>query len=222
MQELRRFFAQRWQELLITGIWLQSAVAAAFTGNVWAIVLTSLGGLILLFATFSVIGWLQRRTRFGNGKLLAMPRKAIVFTVGYQKNTILWAIDAQKPEWLGLLCSRETESVANEIAGESGVATDHIQKEIADATSVEDIRSKMATILDWLKRNAVARPDTIVDITAGTAVMSVGTFSMANERSYDCQYLRSQFDINNKPIKGTQEPVVIVAHTTQTDPGSPG
>ena len=51
--------------------------------------------------------------------------------------------------------------------------------------------------------------DIAADITGGTTTMSVGVFSVTEDRLVDSQYIRSQFDEQNKRINGTQEAVFV-------------
>jgi len=43
--------------------------------------------------------------------------------------------------------------------------------------------------------------------------MSVGAFSMADERKIDTQYIKSDFDDRNKPINNTREGVLVKRYT---------
>lgn len=214
MRELIRFFRQRWVELLVAGIWLQSVVSAAFTGSLELLALTTLGGLALLVVIFGLVGLLRRRWRpvYGDSEAFSVPRQAVVFTVGIQKGTIPFALERQKPAWLGLICTRRSGKIADEIETASGLDADHVQKEIVDPWSVVEVRDKTAFILDWLARHGVERGGTAVDITGGTAIMSAGAFSVAAERQVDCQYVRSDYDDDNKPIPKTQRAVFVTRY----------
>ncbi|MBN1954087.1 MAG: hypothetical protein JW900_03450 [Anaerolineae bacterium] len=216
MNEMRRFFRERWIELLIAGIWLQSVISAAFSGS-WALLATTtLGGLVLLLAVFWIVGRLARRRRpsYGEGEAFATPRQAMVFTVGRQFQTILFVLENQqpRPDWLGIVCSRETIAVADEIKTRLGMSDDQVQPEIVDPWSVVEVRTKTASILDWLASKGIAPTEVAVDITGGTAIMSAGAFSMAAERHIDCQYVRSDYDENNKPIPNTQRAVFVARY----------
>ena len=215
MQELRRFFQERWIELLIAGVWLQSVISAAFTGNLILLVGTTLGGLVLLAVIFGLVSIVQhgkRPPKYGLGEAFDVPRQALIISVGQQKSTALLACRAQQPQWLGLLCSRTTEAVADLIQAEAGFDDDHIQKEIADPWNIEELRSKLTFILEWLTRKGVPPEAIVIDITGGTAIMSAAAFSIGAEQRIDCQYVRSDYDADNRPIPNTQRGVFVVRY----------
>ena len=215
MQDLKRFLKNNWMELLVGGVWLQSVISALFTGN-WALfALTALGGLVVLALIFwlvrqiSQINSRRRSPIYGNSEAFQVPRQAVVFTVGRQKDTILLAVKAQRPAWLGLVYTRETASIVDEVVNASGLDRDHVQREIVDPWSVVEVRHKVNDLLDWLTGRSVKPPDIAVDITGGTSIMSAGAFSAAIERQVDCQYVRSDYDENNRVIQKTQRGVFV-------------
>lgn len=214
MADLVHFFRHRWAELLIAGVWMQSVIAAAFTGSLLVFVVATLGGLLLLVAVFALVGWIRSRRRpaYGIGEAFGPARQAVVLTLGRQKSTTLLVLQKQQPAWVGLICSRDTESVADEIAAQCGLGADHVQKEIVDPWNVVDIRRQTASLLDWLAQQGVDRESTVVDITGGTAIMSVGAFSVADDRQVDCQYVRSDYDLDNKVIPGSQRGVFVTRY----------
>ena len=218
MRELKRFLQSRWIELLVAGVWLQSVISAAFTGDLALLALTTLGGLALLVLIFWLvrrIGQARSRRRapvYGLGEAFAIPRRAVIFTVGIQKETALLALGAQEPEWVGLICSRETVPVAGEIESASGLDADHVQVEVVDPWSVVEVRAKAGFLLDWLARQGVDPVETTVDITGGTSIMSAGAFSVAAERRIDCQYVRSDYDEANQPKPNTQRGVFVTRY----------
>lgn len=211
MRELKDFFRTRWIELLIAGVWLQSVISAAFTGNLALLAITTLGGLALLALIFGLAGRFLRPKPpdYGDSEAFGVPRQAVVFTVGKQKDTILFALRAHQPAWLGLICTRQTEALAGEIATAAGLDAYHVQEEIVDPWSVVEVRDKTLFILDWLERRGVERAKVAVDITGGTAIMSAAAFSAATERQVDCQYVRSDYDDDNRPILKSRRGVFV-------------
>ncbi len=214
MDELSRFFRTRWVELLVAGVWLQSTVGAALAGDWRLLALTGLGGLLLLAAVFWLIEKLRRKRAApqGVGEAFQVQRRGLILTVGGQKSTALFAISSQKPAWLGLLCSRQTETVAEEIINVSELPVERVQKEIADPWDVVDVRDKMQTLVKWLTRKGVPLGEIALDITGGTTPMSVGAFTVAEEQGLDTQYVRSQYE-GNRPIEKTQEGILVSRHS---------
>ncbi len=215
MGELSRFLHTHWIDLLVAGVYLQSVVGAAIARDWGLLALTGLGGLVLLVAVFWLAEQLQRRRAapLGVGAAFTIPRRGLILTVGGQKDTALIAIQSLEPEWLGLLCSRQTEAVAEEILAASGLSGEHVQKEIADAWDIIDVRNKTDALFKWLVHKENTTAEIAVDITGGTTPMSVGAFTMAEEWGIDTQYVRSRFDAQNKPIPKTQDGIVIKRHT---------
>lgn len=91
----------------------------------------------------------------------------------------------------------------------------HVQPEIVDAWSVVEVRAKTGYLLDWLARHGVSPAEMVVDITGGTSIMSAGAFSVAAERGIDCQYVRSDYDENNRPKPNTQRGVFVTRYETE-------
>lgn len=216
MKQLQHFVKTRWQEILITGVFLQSFIAAVFTLDPLIIVGTTLGGLVLLIIVFEGVNRLQQRRhqpQRGENIAFQTPRRAVVFTVGGQSFTIEQALDNQAPEFAGFLCSQQTEYVADDLISRYGFDPQHYKKELVDPQNIVEIRAKTGFILDWLVQNGLAREDTVVDVTGGLTPISVGAFSVAEERQIDSQYIKSDYDGNNRPIPGTQEAVFVSRYT---------
>jgi hypothetical protein len=214
VNEFKAFFRTRWVELLIAGVWLQSVISAAFTGSLALLAITTLGGLALLALIFWLVGRVRGRRRpdYGPNEAFVVPRRALICTVGKQKETALFSLSRQRPEWLGLICTRQSEDVAGEIEAASELDAQHVRKEIVDPWSVAEVRAKTAFLLDWLARHGVPPAEVAVDITGGTSIMTASAFSMACERQVDCQYVRSEYDADNRPIRGTQRGVFVTRY----------
>jgi hypothetical protein len=78
---------------------------------------------------------------------------------------------------------------------------------------VVDVRRQVSSILDWFDHHQIGIDEIAVDITGGTTIMSVAAFSVVSERHIDCQYVRSDFDADNKPIEGTQRGVFVTLYS---------
>ncbi|VVB63523.1 CRISPR-associated protein (Cas_Cas02710) [uncultured archaeon] len=210
MTQLIPYLRSRWDELLITGIYLNSIVASIFTGNVQVALGVTLGGLVFLAIIFKLMTLYRRRLPMhGDNVAFKVPRRGLIFTVGRQMDTIRMALQMRKPEFIAFICSMETESDAIRLAEDFGYDKAHYKKEVVDPYNVKEIRTKTEVVLDWLLEKDLKTTDVAADITGGTTTMSVGVFSMTEDRMVDSQYIRSQFDEQNKRIDGTQEAVFV-------------
>jgi hypothetical protein len=82
-----------------------------------------------------------------------------------------------------------------------------------DVQEIKEIRLKTGLIIDWMLKNGLSFSDIAVDITGGMTTMSVAVYSLVVEKSIDSQYIKSEYDPNNKPIIGTQEAVFVTRFT---------
>ncbi|MBM4429601.1 MAG: hypothetical protein FJ026_04530 [Chloroflexi bacterium] len=211
MNSLVRLVRSHWAEILVSGVFLQSLIAAIFTLNPRIILITALGGLAMLVVVFGTVAVVQRRRSPMRGENTAfqVPRQGLIFTVGYQSATIRIALDNQKPTFVGFICSAQTEQVVDNLVAEYGYDAEHCKKDIVDPQNFVEIRTKTGLMLDWLAGKGLQPVNIAADITGGTTVMSVGVFSMTEERRVDSQYIRSAFDENNRPIPGSQQAILV-------------
>ncbi len=211
MRGLVRFFRSRWEEVVIIGIVLPIFGASLFTFNPTIIIVVGLGELILLVALFSVVASVQaQRVQPARGENVAfkIPRRGVVFTVGLQEWTLRFALENQKPAWVGFLCTAESEQIANQLIAEFNLPDDRVKRELVDAWNIREVRAKTEFILNWMERQGVSPSEMAVDVTGGSKTLSVGAFSVAEERRVDSQYVRSEFQ-DNKPKRETQEAILI-------------
>jgi hypothetical protein len=222
MHELIRFVRRRWQEILVTGVFLQSVIAGIYTFDPIIAIASSIGGLALLVVVFEGVSRLQaRRHRPQRGESVAfqVPRRAIVFTVGHQTFTIEQALAAQEPDYVGILCTQQTERVAESIISAHDLLADRYKKEIVDPHKIVEVRRKTEFIINWVLEQGVAREEIVVDVTGGLTPMSLGAFSVAEDRRIDSQYITSDY-ADNQPVPGTQQAILIGRYSDV--PGTPG
>lgn len=209
MWRLSRFIRAKWEEMLILGLWLPFFIWAVSTGAVVLCILILLGGATSLIGLYFLIDKLKRRARptFG-GEATRIPRRAIVCTVGMQLDTLTYAIEGLQPSYIGFLCTEASWSVVDDIVTQCRLAEGHWRREIVDPQNLDDIRTKGAILLAWLRQQGVSTEEIVVDPTGGLTPMSLGLFSIAQEETIDSQYVRSLYQ-KNRPIPGTQEVVLL-------------
>lgn len=213
MTQLKHFLRSRWDELLITCVYLNAFVASIFTGDAATVLLVSLGGLALLAIIFAVRGQMQKRHLPLRGQNIAfqVPRRGLIFTVGLQPETIRLAVRHQKPEFMGFICSAKSEPTAVQLIEELNFDEDEDNciKKLVNSNDIKDIRTETGLILDWMVSKGLKPGEIAADITGGTTTMSVGVFSMTEERHVDSQYIFCRQYDNNRCVDGTQEAVFV-------------
>jgi hypothetical protein len=212
MNALRNWLRTRWADILVTGIFLQSIIAAIYTFDPHIVIVTALGGLAMLILVFGTVSYWRRchrRPTRGENVAFKMPRGGLLFTVGFQADTINLALDHQKPAFVAFLCSPQTEKVVDALVLARGYDAERYKKEIADPQNVKEIRTKTGLALDWLEAKGLKSAEIAADITGGMTTMSVAVFSVTEERRVDSQYVRSAFDDQNRRISGSEEAVLV-------------
>jgi hypothetical protein len=63
-------------------------------------------------------------------------------------------------------------------------------------------------------RHGLKPEEIALDPTGGMTPMSLGAFSVAQERQIDSQYVRSNYDDQNRPIRGSQELIFLSRYST--------
>lgn len=168
MTQLRSFLRNRWDEILITCVYLNAFVASIFTWDVTKVLLVSLGGLALL------------------------------------------AVKHQKPQYFGFICTARSEALTDELMEILCCNDGNSIKKLVNSNDLKDVRAETGLIIDWMASKGLKTQDIAADITGGTTPMSVGVFSMTEERNVDSQYIFCrQYDEKNKCVNGTQEAVFV-------------
>jgi hypothetical protein len=151
---------------------------------------------------------IEKRQR-SHGEPFITPRQAVLYTVGNQKETILYSIKAQGPAFVGFLCTQRSLPIVQDILSDPVCKLKDQEIKVCDPHNIVDVRDKVGLLFDWFIGQGLSRDDFVLDPTGGMTTMSVGAFSVAEERQYDSQYIRSDYDENNRPKQGTQEAVYI-------------
>jgi hypothetical protein len=87
-------------------------------------------------------------------------------------------------------------------------------KKLVNSNEIKDVRTETGLVLDWMASKGLKMKDIAADITGGTTTMSVGVFSMTEERGVDSQYIFCrQYDEKNRCVNGTQEAVFVSRYT---------
>ncbi len=217
MKVVRNWLRSRWVDILVTGVFLQSIIAAIYTFDPRIVIVTALGGLAMLVLVFGMVSYWRRyhrRPRRGENVAFKVPRRGLLFTVGFQSDTISLALDHQKPDFVAFICSLHTEKVVDDVVLARGYDAEHYKKEIVDPQNIKEIRAKTGLALDWLEAKGLKSAEMVADITGGMTTMSVAVFSVTEERWVDSQYVRSAFDDQNRRIPGSEEAVLVSRYSS--------
>ena len=177
-----------------------------------------------LVSTLLIYLWLrdQRKTRnnLTLGEIVAFrkAREGVIFTLGLrsaEKGSVIYLVhEALKPKFIGFLGTPETKSVLEGIVRELNLSDESYKAESWGITEVDEGKTKTLLVIDWMHRQGLRDKDIVLDITGGTATMSVAAFMAAQERRIDCQYIQSRYDaIKNEHIKETQKPILITNYS---------
>lgn len=180
-----------------------------------ALALIMAGGLLLILFVVLMLKALAKiilnRTtaRIGGSQAFSVTRKAIIFTVGKQSDTIELCLHHQTPDMVGFVCTTGSEFYADNIIRSFGFSADRCFKRIVDPWNVSDVRENTLQVLSWVRSNSVQPEHIAFDVTGGLTTMSVGAFIVAEENRIDSQYVRSDYDENGKRLTHTEEAIFI-------------
>jgi hypothetical protein len=217
MKKLWFFIKTRWDEILILGIAIQLFVWSLTTGDLTLILVVTISLVALLILIYVIVDRISRNKvmkTIGENTAFELPRRGMIFTIGKQASTIEFAIKHQKPQFVGLVCTDATESIAEQIIIQSGIAASNIRKRLVDPYNIQEIRTTTDSLIHWMQEEGLTRPDIVTDVTGGLTPLSLGVYSAAHDQNVDTQYVRSRYDEQNKVIAGTQEGILIVHFPT--------
>lgn len=173
-----------------------------------------IGVFVLLIKARAEI--LNRRTspRIGGSLAFSTRRKAIIFTVGKQSDTIELCLRHQKPELVAFICTSGSEQFADMLISTSGLDSESILKRVVDPWDIGEVCDAARRALGWISGKGVSSSDVVFDITGGLTTMSVATFLIAEENKIDSQYVKSEYDETGKRLPKTEEAVFIKTYIT--------
>lgn len=193
--------------LMTTLLFLEQASLAVRV--LCAALLIGFVGLLLLSS------YLGRRERghLGGDIAFDVVRRGLVFTLGRQTDTPLLALQRQHPQWVGLLCTAESKPQADALIAALNLNPAYARISLVDGHNANHVHQQTLQLLAWLKAQGLGKHEMAVDVTGGLTTMSVGAFAAAQSQRVDTQYVRSDFDAQNKPIPNTQKGVFVVRYT---------
>lgn len=226
-----RFFARHVQESLIGNfVWtIAMAAITLLVGSPKLLVLLLVGSLFPVFA-FKGVSALRQRLRqpdiHPTENALKVPRRGVIFTLSLRSadkdSVVHQVVDSLrgipgevKPELFGFLGTPQTEQakVVATLCKDLSIPEEKFKSEMCEPTYVYEGKSKTALIIDWMLRQGLNEKDIVLDLTGGTATMSVAAFIAADEKRIDSQYIYSEFDREKNQIKpGSQKQILITRY----------
>ncbi|MCL4518863.1 MAG: hypothetical protein M1587_06665 [Thaumarchaeota archaeon] len=207
-----------WLVIAVAGNAMYSLLVSLFGGTsmvlLFAILTISLVTLVLVVVGLKYVGRTRTRSSTLDGsEAFRIPRKAIIFTVGAQKDTPLMALEHQNPRYVGFLCSTRSEPVVDDIVRTLALQSDTWYKRVINPWDIKSIYDGAASLVAaLLSMEGVTNKNIVVDVTGGSTTMSVGAFMASERANLDSQYIRSEYDQYNKPILNTESAILITRH----------
>jgi len=212
MNRFKHYLKTQWESNVYGAIWIPIIFIAVGTGDVIFILSSLFLGAVALWIIYLLIDKYEKlqlekrkKTQVFGGPASGIARRGIIFTVGRQVETVAYSLHGLKPEFVGFICTGETIGTAKNADFSKHFTEDTARYEIVNPYEIEDIRTKTKLIIDWMEKKGLSAKDIALDPTGGLTSMSLGAYSAAYERQIDSQYVRSDYDENNKPIPGTQQ-----------------
>jgi hypothetical protein len=200
-----------WVKGLITLVFIQAIVNAIFTFNpsiLLVVLLTEATILAAVYVALRIRGR-QKSPLRGENTAFLHQRRGLIFTVGGQDDTLRMSLAQQKPEFIGFICSDKTKERGYQLLRELCIDADHYKLEEVDPLNIHEIRIKVELILEWMAGKGLQMEDIAVDITGGTKTMTIGAFSVSEDKEIDSQYIFCREYLNNKCVDGTQVALLI-------------
>ena len=116
-----------WLKVLVTYVMVPSFINAIYSLKPMILMWTFLIelGLVVIAIIAMALYSKRRHSSHSRNEAFQVPRKAMVFTVGKQLNTIRFAIENQKPKFIGLICSSESADAKKMLEEELGFDEEH-------------------------------------------------------------------------------------------------
>jgi hypothetical protein len=177
--------------------------------QLWIVLIVSIG--MLFFIAF--ILWIRtlrvRNSTLDGSEAFAVTRTAIIYTVGKSGDILRMSLDHQKPNFVGFICTKESESIAEDIAKEYSMTDSFCKKTIVQPWDIKSIYSGTLGIISFMEMKHIEAENIVVDVTGGFTTLSIGAFRAAEDRRVDTQYLRSEYKKDGDRIPGTEAAILL-------------
>jgi hypothetical protein len=219
MRWLKAFLKDKILEILIIvlGIQLVQGAITIYLGNRPIYIVLLAVGIILLVILFMTVKEFIQSKRISQGKFVpeGQTRKGVIFTLGLGSHkddgVVINVMKRYAPLYCGFLGTKETDraNITSQIIEKMNLKPEQYSSKTVDPTKVLEIKQDLSHIFSWMLNQGLKPEDVTLDLTSGTAIMSVGAFMAAEELNLEVQYIYSDTDENNRIIQGTQRPFMI-------------
>jgi hypothetical protein len=226
MDKFRRVIRDHWLEFVISAVGLQLIVTAVgLLLNQHPFTLALIGCAVLLLPALLLLIWeLAHRPVVGGMQQWEQLRRqgGIILTLGLKSHedgsTVLKVIREAQPQLVGFVGTQATagSGVAKAVAHKVGLGADAWRELTVDPTNVAEVRAHVQQLIGWMEGKGVPRSKQLVDLTGGTAVVSVGAYMAAEDAKVDTIYVLSQYQ-DNKPLAGSQRVLPIATYAGSGD-----
>jgi uncharacterized membrane protein len=222
MRNLTLLLREKGMELLLGGlIGFVFGIIPALVGNSPnTLLVIALALVFLLLVYFWVRDYRRTHRDLTLGEMVAFKkaRRGVIFTLGLrsaERGSIIYLVhEALRPEYIGFLGTPQTKSFVEEIVRELNLQAGAYKTEVWDITEIDEGKTKTSLVIDWMRKRGLRESEIVLDITGGTATMSVAAFMAAEERRVDCQYIQSRYDaVKNVYVKESQKPILITSYS---------
>lgn len=170
--------------------------------------------VVLGLKALAEIFFRRQSPRIGGSEAFSVKRRAIILSVGKQSDTVALCLRHQQPEFIGFVCTNESERFTEDIIASLRLDSDKCLKKIVDPWDIIEVRDKTRDLLTKLIDRSISPSEIAFDITGGLTTMSLGVFMVAEESQIDSQYIRSEYDDAGKRLPNTEEAVFIRRFTS--------
>ena len=156
MYRIINFIRTKWLEILVMGILFPCLIAILFIhpfiGGLFVVIIFFAVFLVHMFDTYKQ----KKNPIVGKGETAGIPKKGLLFTVGFQGSTIEFAIALQEHvEYFGFICSKDTEDIAQNIVLKKNIDEDRYRLKTVDLQDLNEIRLETQVIVDWMMKKGL-------------------------------------------------------------------
>lgn len=222
MHSLILLLKEKGPELLLGGLigFILGIIPALVGNNPNVSLAIALAIALLLVVHLLIRNYQKTHVNLTLGEMIAFKktRRGVIFTLGLRsadKGSVIYLVQkALQPEYIGFLGTPQTEKVVEAIIRELNLKVGTYKTEAWEMTEIDEGKTKTSLVIDWMRKQGLRESEMVLDITGGTATMSVAAFIAAQERRIDCQYIQSRYDeIKNVHVKESQKPVLITNYS---------